>query len=54
MTSYSNKIYLFGGVGVNGRLNDLHEFDPATLTWRQLASPDSDKCPGGRGKEWVG
>ena len=38
-TSAGDKMYIFGGCGVEGRLADLHEFDASTSTWRRLADP---------------
>jgi hypothetical protein len=47
MAAAGGKLYVFGGCGINGRLNDLHEFDPSTNSWRQLPSPDSVNPRGG-------
>ncbi|KAL4430939.1 hypothetical protein ABPG75_006195 [Micractinium tetrahymenae] len=51
MAAAGGKLYLFGGCGAGsaGRLNDLWEFDPASLAWRQLPSSDAIKGRGGPG-----
>jgi N-acetylneuraminic acid mutarotase len=42
-TVAGGKLYVFGGCGVGGRLNELHAYDPASNEWRQL--PSSDAVP---------
>eukprot|EP00386_Alphamonas_edax_P007310 GDKI01024293.1.p1 GENE.GDKI01024293.1~~GDKI01024293.1.p1 ORF type:complete len:374 (-),score=113.52 GDKI01024293.1:105-1145(-) len=42
-------IYLFGGCGQEGRLNDLWRFDTQTRTWSQLATGECIKGRGGPG-----
>lgn len=37
MTSLEGKLYVFGGCGVGGRLNDLWCLDTSTLTWDCLS-----------------
>ena len=36
-------LYVFGGCGTGGRLNELHCYDPVSNTWAQL--PSSDAVP---------
>lgn len=38
MISISTDLYMFGGCGSNGRLNDMWKFDTLTNTWRDLGS----------------
>ena len=38
-TAVGDKLYLFGGCGVSGRMSDLHEFCTSSNTWRRL--PDA-------------
>lgn len=40
-------LFLFGGCGVNGRLNCLHQFDIATNTWKSCGSSNHLKGRGG-------
>ncbi|KAJ3290161.1 hypothetical protein HDU79_003467 [Rhizoclosmatium sp. JEL0117] len=41
MTASKDYVFVFGGCPAKGRLNDLHQFDPATRTWTQFPShPD--------------
>lgn len=47
MTSAGKKVYVFGGCGEQGRMNDLHSFDIETDTWEQLPSCDDIKPRGG-------
>uniref|UniRef100_A0A0D6QZF2 Nitrile-specifier protein 5 n=1 Tax=Araucaria cunninghamii TaxID=56994 RepID=A0A0D6QZF2_ARACU len=56
------EVYVFGGCGINGRLNDLWAFNIEQGTWRQLPSPPegSNLVPRGGpglavagGKVWV-
>lgn len=46
-------IYLFGGCGINGRLNDVWRFDPRAHNWSQLhaggSPPEAPKPRGGAG-----
>ena len=46
-TSIGDKMYIFGGCGVDGRLADLHEYCASTATWRQLADPPDVDGRGG-------
>ncbi|KAI9177747.1 hypothetical protein LWI28_018795 [Acer negundo] len=53
-------VYIFGGCGVTGRLNDLWAFDVVDQKWIEYPTAgDSCKCRGGpglvvaRGKIWV-
>lgn len=39
----AGKLYVFGGCGADGRLNELHAYDPASNEWQQL--PASDAVP---------
>ena len=39
----SGRLYVFGGCGADGRLNELHAYDPATNEWQQL--PASQAVP---------
>jgi N-acetylneuraminic acid mutarotase len=39
------KLYVFGGYGVNGSVNDLHVYDPATGEWNDLSRPTSGNPP---------
>ncbi|CAM9508868.1 unnamed protein product, partial [Phaeothamnion confervicola] len=32
-----NKLYMFGGYGGNGRLDDFYEFDFVTRLWRKIS-----------------
>ena len=36
--SSGGNLYIFGGCGAEGRLNDLHELDTVSNTWRRLPS----------------
>lgn len=36
MTSVGTDLYVFGGCGEGGRLNDLHRYDTAARTWQAL------------------
>jgi N-acetylneuraminic acid mutarotase len=36
--SSGNNLYLFGGCGAKGRLNDLHQYDTKTNSWQTLPS----------------
>jgi len=47
LISAGGLLYVFGGCGVKGRLNDLHSFDPGTSTWTKLPSCDSIAGRGG-------
>lgn len=38
MISVNNKLYLFGGCGADGRLNDFWEYEIASNTWTKLPS----------------
>jgi len=38
MITIGNNLYLFGGVGANGRLNDLWKFDTTNDKWTSLGS----------------
>lgn len=61
MTADDRRIYIFGGCGNAGRLNDLWAYDTDDCEWIQLPSPPGDKCrprggPGlavSSGKVWV-
>ncbi|PNH10707.1 Nitrile-specifier protein 5 [Tetrabaena socialis] len=46
MTSVGNRLYVFGGCGEAGRLNDLHVYDTETNTWAALAAPSEAAVPG--------
>jgi len=48
MASHGHKIYMFGGCGSDGRLNDLFVFDAKEEKWEELKS-SSGKNPGIRG-----
>ena len=39
----SGRLYVFGGCGADGRLNELHAYDSATNEWQQL--PASQAVP---------
>jgi N-acetylneuraminic acid mutarotase len=39
----AGRLYVFGGCGSDGRLNELHAYDPAGNEWRQL--PASNAVP---------
>ena len=43
----TGKLFLFGGCGANGRLNDLHEFDIGRGKWTQLPSSNAIRGRGG-------
>ena len=45
----SGMLYVFGGCGADGRLNELHAYDPAGNQWQQL--PASDAVPVGAAGE---
>ena len=49
MTSIGHKLYVFGGCGLEGRLNDLWEFDTESSVreWRALPVNDTIKPRGG-------
>ncbi|GAB4817934.1 hypothetical protein N2152v2_004980 [Parachlorella kessleri] len=49
MVSQGGKLYVFGGCGEAGRLNDLWEFDTASGTWSQLPTSAAIKGRGGCG-----
>lgn len=38
MVSIGTDLYVFGGCGKSGRLNDLHKFDTLARTWRSLGT----------------
>ena len=41
MVAISSNLYVFGGCGKGGRLNDLHMFDTEAKEWLQMpSSPD--------------
>lgn len=46
-TTARGKLYIFGGCGTNGRLNDLWEFDPSSKTWLELPRCDAVGARGG-------
>ncbi len=52
MVSVGTKLYVFGGCGEAGRLNDLHCYDTETGAWQQL--PSSPHIAGRGGAELVG
>lgn len=47
LISANGKLYCFGGCSVDGRLNDLHSFDPKSAKWTKLPSFDKIKGRGG-------
>lgn len=54
MTSAGDKLYVFGGCGMesrtslkSGRFNDLYSFDPKSSKWTKLPSSDKIKGRGG-------
>jgi N-acetylneuraminic acid mutarotase len=47
MTTAGGYLYVFGGCGAEGRMKDLHKFDPKTSKWTKLASFDKIKGRGG-------
>ncbi|UJR09895.1 hypothetical protein I4U23_014117 [Adineta vaga] len=40
MVSSADQLFVFGGCGEEGRLNDLWQFDTCDKQWRQLSTPD--------------
>lgn len=36
MVSVGSNLYVFGGCGTKGRLNDLHRFNTEALEWEQM------------------
>lgn len=60
MTAEESHVYVFGGCGVSGRLNDLWAFDIAAKKWAKFVEPGSTCLPRGGpglfvscGKIWV-
>lgn len=49
MVSLDDVLYVFGGCGAEGRLNDLYSFDTTSLTWAQLSSSPDISGRGGPG-----
>ncbi|ORY46878.1 galactose oxidase [Rhizoclosmatium globosum] len=47
MTASKDYVFVFGGCPAKGRLNDLHQFDPATRTWTQFPSHSEISPRGG-------
>jgi N-acetylneuraminic acid mutarotase len=47
MASSNNKLYVFGGCGKNGRLNDLYEYDVLKNSWAKLITDDRIIACGG-------
>jgi len=47
MISSRGKLFCFGGCSVDGRLNDLHSFDPKEAKWTKLPTFDKIKGRGG-------
>jgi hypothetical protein len=45
--SQGDKLYVFGGCGEAGRLNDLWEFDTSSNSWTQMPSSDAIKVKAG-------
>jgi hypothetical protein len=43
--SLGGKLFIFGGCGPSGRLNDLWAFDPDTRTWERMPDPPKDSVP---------
>ncbi|CAF0900894.1 unnamed protein product [Adineta ricciae] len=43
MVSSVDQLFVFGGCGEEGRLNDLWQYDTCDKQWRQLPSPDPQK-----------
>jgi N-acetylneuraminic acid mutarotase len=43
MVAVGSTLYVFGGCGKGGRLNDLHLFDTAALEWLQMPSSSDIK-----------
>ena len=43
MVSVKDKLYVFGGCGTSGRLNDLHSFDSESGSWKELQSSEAIK-----------
>jgi N-acetylneuraminic acid mutarotase len=43
----TNKLFVFGGCGASGRLNDLWQLDTQTESWEQLPSSDAVAPRGG-------
>ena len=39
-----DKLYIFGGYGGNGRLDDFHEFDFSSFKWKRLLVKGSSPC----------
>lgn len=40
-TAAGGKLYVFGGCGAGGRLNELHSYDPESNAWQQLPASDA-------------
>ncbi|GMP66533.1 hypothetical protein CsSME_00026854 [Camellia sinensis var. sinensis] len=60
VTSDDRRVYVFGGCGVNGRLNDLWAYDSAEKKWIKFPLPGENCKPRGgpglavaQGKIWV-
>ena len=51
MISVGKKLFVFGGCGESGRLNDLYSFDTVTRTW--TAHPSCEELPGRGGPGFV-
>jgi N-acetylneuraminic acid mutarotase len=47
MASQAAKLYVFGGCGASGRLNDLYCFDTKAGAWQQLPTSDTIAPRGG-------
>lgn len=45
MVSSADQLFLFGGCGEKGRLNDFWQYDTSNKQWRQLPSPDPHELP---------
>lgn len=43
MVSIKDRLYIFGGCGMSGRLSDLHSFDCESGSWEQLPSSEAIK-----------
>lgn len=44
-TTLGGKVYVFGGCGPSGRLNDLWAFDPKLASWERMPDPPQASVP---------
>ncbi|XP_033736506.1 nitrile-specifier protein 5-like [Pecten maximus] len=54
MAVVANRLYVFGGCGEEGRMNDLHSYDIASNTWEQQPTNEDIAGRGGAGLIAVG